>query len=94
MVTGTQVQHVQYKANDFQFECSYAIPVHMLAKCIADIVQVYTQSASMRPLMMVCFLIVVHDERGPQVFRMDCVGHYLPFYMVASRAKEQEAVNF
>eukprot|EP00957_Ditylum_brightwellii_P027962 2112777-Ditylum_brightwellii.AAC.1 len=51
---------------------------HMLAKRIADIVQIYTQSASMQLL----------------VFKVDCVGHYLPFCAVVSRGKEQKVVNF
>lgn len=66
----------------------------MLAKRIADIAQVNTQSASMRPLATVCILVGVDDERGPQVFKVDCAGHYLPFYGTASGAKEQEAMNY
>lgn len=66
----------------------------MLAKRIADIAQVNTQSASMRPLATVCLLVGVDDERGPQVFKVDCAGHYLPFFAAASGSKEQEAVNF
>eukprot|EP00957_Ditylum_brightwellii_P107485 8201231-Ditylum_brightwellii.AAC.1 len=34
-----QVQHARYKANDFQFKYGYDIPVHVLAKRIADIAQ-------------------------------------------------------
>jgi len=66
----------------------------MLAKRIADIAQVNTQSASMRPLATVCLLVGVDDEKGPQVFKVDCAGHYLPFFAAASGSKEQEAVNF
>jgi len=48
----------------------------------------------MRPLATVCLLVGVDDERGPQVFKVDCAGHYLPFFAAASGSKEQEAVNF
>lgn len=48
----------------------------------------------MRPLATVCILISVDDEKGPQVFKVDCAGHYLPFFGTASGSKEQEAVNF
>ena len=34
------------------------------------------------------------DEKGPQVFKVDCAGHYLPFFAAASGPKEQEAMNF
>ncbi len=89
-----QVQRLRYEAADFQFKFGYSIPVHVLAKRIADIAQVNTQSASMRPLATVCILIGVDDEKGPQVFKVDCAGHYLPFFGTASGSKEQEAVNF
>ncbi len=48
----------------------------------------------MRPLATVCILIGIDDEKGPQLFKVDCAGHYLPFFGTASGAKEQEAVNF
>eukprot|EP00957_Ditylum_brightwellii_P167532 12753249-Ditylum_brightwellii.AAC.1 len=89
-----QVWCAGYKANDFQFKYGYDIPVNVLAKHIVDIVQVYTQSASMQLLATVCLLIGVDDEQGLQVFKVDCVGHYLPFYAAASSAKMQEEVNF
>lgn len=89
-----QIQRARYEAADFQFKYGYTIPVHMLAKRIADLAQVNTQSASMRPLATVCIFIGVDDEKGPQVFKVDCAGHYLPFFGTASGSKEQEAVNF
>jgi len=89
-----QIQRLRYEAADFQYKFGYGIPVHVLAKRIADVAQVNTQSASMRPLATVCILIGVDDEKGPQVFKVDCAGHYLPFFGTASGAKEQEAVNF
>jgi len=89
-----QIQRARYEAADFAFQYGYSIPVHVLAKRIADIAQVNTQSASMRPLATVCILIAIDDEKGPQVLKVDCAGHYLPFYGTASGNKEQEAVNF
>lgn len=88
------VQRARYEAADFQFKFGYTIPVHVLAQRIADIAQVNTQSSGMRPLATVCILIGVDDEKGPQVFKVDCAGHYLPFFGTASGAKEQEAINF
>merc|ERR1712183_905058 len=87
-------QRARYEAADYQFKYGYPIPVHMLAKRMADIAQGNTQSASMRPLATVCLLVGVDDEKGPQVFKVDCAGHYLPFFAAASGSKEQEAVNF
>eukprot|EP00957_Ditylum_brightwellii_P093271 7102908-Ditylum_brightwellii.AAC.1 len=62
----TQVQCLCYEVNGFRFKYSYDIPVHVLAKCIVDIVQVYTHNASMQPLATVCLLIGVDDEQGLQ----------------------------
>lgn len=89
-----QIQRMRYEAAEFQFKYGYNIPVHVLAKRIADIAQVNTQSASMRPLATICILVGVDDEKGPQVFKVDCAGHYLPFFGTASGAKEQEAANY
>jgi len=89
-----QVQRARYEAAEFQMNYGYPIPVHVLARRIADIAQVNTQSASMRPLATVLLLIGVDDVKGPQLFKVDCAGHYLPFYAAASGLKEQEAVNF
>eukprot|EP00957_Ditylum_brightwellii_P149935 11418708-Ditylum_brightwellii.AAC.1 len=46
----------------------------------------------MEPL--VTMLIGVDEEQGPQVFKVDCEYHHLPFYVVVSRAKEKEVINF
>ena len=63
---------MRYEAADFQFKIGSSLPLHV------DIAQVNTQSASMIPLATASILIGVDDERGPQVFKVDCAGHYLP----------------
>lgn len=89
-----QIQRARFEANEYQFKFGYTIPVHVLARRMADLAQINTQTASMRPLATVCLLIGVDDEKGPQVFKVDCAGHYLPFLATACGAKEQEAMNF
>lgn len=88
------IQRARMEAADFQFKYGYPIPVHVLAGRIADIAQVNTQSASMRPLACIMILIGVDSEKGPQIFKVDCAGHYLPFFGTSTGNKEQEAVNF
>ena len=61
---------------------------------MADLAQVNTQSASMRPLACIALMIGVDDEDGPTVYKVDCAGHYLPYIATASGPKEQEAMNF
>mmetsp|Transcript_21357 Transcript_21357/g.27604 ORF Transcript_21357/g.27604 Transcript_21357/m.27604 type:complete len:245 (+) Transcript_21357:49-783(+) len=90
----SEVQRLRYEAAEFRFKYGYEIPVHVLAKRIADISQVYTQEASTRALACVAILASVDDERGSQLFKVDPAGHYFPYKATASGAKEQEAMNW
>ena len=89
-----QVDRVRYEANEFMYQNGYAMPVHVLAKRMADICQVYTQEASSRALACVMLLIGVDDEMGAQCFKVDPAGHYLPYKAVATGKAEPEAMNF
>lgn len=88
------IQRLRYEAADFEFKYGYSVPPAVLAKRMADIAQVNTQSASMRPLAVVLLIVGVDDETGPVVLKVDPAGHYLPFKGTASGNKEQEATNF
>ena len=89
-----QVERIRYEANEFQYANGFAMPVHVLAKRIADICQVYTQEASSRALACVMLLIGVDEEKGAQAFKVDPAGSYLPYKAVATGKTEQEAMNF
>lgn len=64
------VQRLRYEAHEYRFKYGYDCPVHVLARRIADIAQVYTQQASMRALACVAMLVAVDDEKGPQLFKV------------------------
>jgi 20S proteasome subunit alpha 1 len=88
-----QVQRARQEAHQFKFDHGYDIPVHYLAKKIADIAQVYTQQASMRALGVVMILVAVDDEKGSQLYSVDPAGHYYGFKATAAGSKSQEAMN-
>jgi 20S proteasome subunit alpha 1 len=88
------VQRARYEAGKWSFDNGFACPVAVLAKRMADLAQVNTQTASMRPLAVISVFIGVDDEKGPVIFKVDCAGHYLPFFAAAAGPKEQEAMNF
>lgn len=90
----SQVERLRYEANEFKFNNGYSMPVHVLAKRIADICQVYTQEASNRAMAAIMLLVGADDEKGAQCFKVDPAGHYLPYKAVATGKSEAEAMNY
>lgn len=80
-------------ASKFKDKNGYEIPVHYLALKVANIGQVYTQHAYMRPYAVNMMLFSIDDEKGPQLFQCDCAGYYAGYKGCAAGAKEPEAQN-
>ncbi|KAG4301464.1 hypothetical protein PCANB_002375 [Pneumocystis canis] len=88
------VNRARSEAADFRYKYGYDIPVDVLAKRIANISQVCTQRAAMRPLAISSIFIAIDEERGPQIFKCDLAGDYAGYKATASGPKKQEAINY
>lgn len=91
-----QVQRARSEAAEFKYKYGYPITPDLLAKRMANINQVYTQKAAMRPLGLSMILIGLDDERGqePQIFKLDPAGHYVGYRATTSGTKQTEAMSF
>eukprot|EP00435_Cladocopium_sp_Y103_P047530 s3144_g14.t1 len=80
-------------AAKFKDKNAYEIPVHYLALKLANIAQVYTQHAYMRPYGVSTMLLSIDDEKGPSLYQIDPAGQYFGYKAAAAGTKDQEAQN-
>ena len=93
-IRDSQVQRARYEAQQFLDRYGYDMPVHVLAKRVADVIQYSTQHAHMRVLAVTMMFVGVDDEKGPQCYRVDPAGHFLGWKAATAGPKEQDAQNY
>uniref|UniRef100_A0A915KAV3 Proteasome subunit alpha type-6 n=1 Tax=Romanomermis culicivorax TaxID=13658 RepID=A0A915KAV3_ROMCU len=87
----SQVSRARYEATKWYDVNGKPISVGMLARRIADVNQVYTQSAEMRPLGCGMILISCDNRKGPRVYKTDPAGYYASYDACALGPKQQQA---
>lgn len=92
-----QALRARSEAAEFRYKYGYEMPVESLAKRMANLSQLYTQRAYMRPLgvaLTFCQVDFEDEDRGSQIFKCDPAGYYTGVKAVATGPKQQEATTY
>lgn len=90
----TLVARARQEAASFQYQYGYECPVDHVARRLANLAQLATQEAAMRPLAVSATLAGWDEERKVvAVHRVDPAGFYTGYWGVASGPKATEATT-
>lgn len=88
------MQRIRQEASEYSQDNGHDVPVDVLAQRLADVAQLYTQKAFMRPYAVETLFAGIDEEDGPMLFKIDPAGHFYGYRACASGVKEQEAINY
>lgn len=89
----SHIQRARYEAANYEYKYGIPISIEVLARRMADIAQVYTQNAEMRPFGTSMMLISYEDGK-PQLFKTDPAGYYCGYRAAAVGVKAAECSNY
>ena len=87
------VMRARQIAAEFQDKNGYECPIHWLAYKVANLNQLYTQHAYMRPYGVTCVFFAIDEEKGPQLYKVDPAGKYYGCRATSAGNKEEEATS-
>lgn len=72
------ISRARHEASDYAYKHAHPIPIDLLARRIANLNQLSTQEAGMRPMGVALTLIGIDEERGgPKVSELQCIRYFL-----------------
>ncbi|ODQ79265.1 hypothetical protein BABINDRAFT_176814 [Babjeviella inositovora NRRL Y-12698] len=89
----SQALRARAEASEFRYKYGYDMPVDALAKRMANLSQIFTQRAYMRPLGVALTFCAIDDERGACLYKCDPAGYYVGSKACATGPKQQEATT-